>query len=122
MAVTNPKGRAYFQKLFSKPDGLTPQTIREIQARKETQDGREDEVVEPISRVKASLDTGDADNAIVEPPKKNRKRDRSSRWSHSSPHHHRHGADNFSQPLSETIFGASRRFSEFVHTNLDGPS
>ena len=75
--------------------------------------------MEPISQFEAILDT---DDVVVEPLKKSRKRDKSSRWSHSSPRRHHHGARSSSQPLPESIFGASRRFSEFVHTNLDGPS
>jgi len=118
MAAINPKGRAYFSNLFSRTGGsTTPKPGREVQPEREV------EVVEPISRVEVTIiETDDVGNVVVEPHKKSIKGDRSSRWSHSSPRRHHHAVGSSSQPLSETIFVASTRFSRFVHTNLDGPS
>jgi len=106
MAATNPKGQAYFQRLLNKPGSSAPQPRKEAK------------VVESISRVEAILDNTNV--VVVEPPKKSRKRDKGSRRSHFSLRRHRHGVGNSSQPLIESLFGASTRFSNFVHTNLDG--
>ena len=71
IVATNPKGRVYFQKLFSKLGGSTPQVVvgSTPQARREV------EVVESIPRVEAILDVGDV---VVEPLKKSRENDKSS--------------------------------------------
>lgn len=74
--------KACFQKLHNKPGSSTPQSRREA------------EVVEPISRVEAIPDN--TKTIIVEAPKKSRKRDKSSRRSHSLPRRHRHGVGSSS--------------------------
>jgi len=107
MVATNPKGRPHFQKLLNKPGDCTPPTRREV------------EVVGPISRVEVIIILP---TLLLNLLRKVGKKDKGSRQSHSSPRRHRHGVGNSSQPLLESIFGASSRLSDFVHTNLDGPS
>ncbi|KAK7342430.1 hypothetical protein VNO80_25382 [Phaseolus coccineus] len=57
----------------------------------------------------------------AEPQKKSKKRERSGQGFHSPPRCHRHGVGGSSQPLSESLFGPSMRFSEYVSFNLSGP-
>jgi len=110
MAATNPKGHAYFSKLFNQFGGSTPRPEREIQQ-------VEVEIVEPTSRIEVE----DAVNVEAGPSKKTRKRDKGNRRSHSSKKHY-HGLGSSSQSLLETIFASSTRFSDFVHSNLDSSS
>ena len=79
------------------------------------------EVVEPISWVEAVIEPDNNEN-VVGPSKKNRKRDRSTRRSHSSSKCHRHAIGSSSQPLPDSIFAAITQFLEFIQTNLDGTS
>jgi len=104
MAFVHPKGKAYFQKLMNRLSGSTPEPRAKV------------EVVTPITRVNPIPAT-----THLEPQKKSRKRDKSGRHSHSSPRRHRHGADDSSQPLSESLFGPSMRLLESVSFNLSGP-
>jgi len=75
------------------------------------------EIIEPISRVEAIELVND--EHVVGPLKKNNKRDRSARRSHSSSRRHSHIQGSSSQSLPNSIFAATTRFSEFIQTNLD---
>ena len=78
------------------------------------------EVVESISRIEAVEPLND--DHIVGPSKKNKKRDRSCRRSHSSSWRHCHAQGSPSQPLPDSIFVATTRFSKFIQTTVDEPS
>jgi len=99
----------------SKVGGLTPRPENEANHEVEV------EVIEPISRVEDVVES-DNNEYVVKPSKKNRKRDRSTRRSHSSFKRHRHTIGSSSQPLPDSIFAATTRFSEYMQTNLVGTS
>ena len=98
MASTNPKARSYFSKLLNKVGDVTPRRENVVNPVVEV------EVVEPVARVEAIEPTNNAD--VVGPSKKSKKRDRSSKRSHSSSRRHRHVENVSTEPLSETIFSA----------------
>ena len=78
------------------------------------------EIVEPISRVEAIELRND--EHVDGSSKKNKKRDWSTKRSHSSSRRHRHIQGSYSQSLLDSIFDATTRFSEFIQTNLDESS
>jgi len=73
MAATNPKARSYFTKLLSKAGDVTP---------------RHELVVDPVLEVEVVEPMNE--DRVVGPLKKNKKRDRGCKRSHSSSRHHRH--------------------------------
>jgi len=97
MATTNPKRQAYFSKIFSKAVDSTPQPEREVQHEIEVK------VVKPISRVEAAIEMGNTENADIGPSKKSKKRDKSSRRSHSSSRRHCHVVDISSRVLPDNF-------------------
>jgi len=78
------------------------------------------EVVEPVSRLEAVEPLND--DHIVGPSKINMKRDRSCRRSHSSSRRHCHIQGSSSQPLIDSIFAATTKFSKFIQTTVDESS
>jgi len=82
MAATNPRAQSYFSKLISKTGHVTPRPEPVVEHAVEV------EVVEPISRVEAIEPLND--DRTAGPSKKNKKRDRSGKRSHSSSRRHRH--------------------------------
>jgi len=82
MAATNLRARSYFSKLLNKAGDVTPRP-------EPIADHAEGvEMVEPISRVEAIEPIND--DHIAGPSKKNKKRARSGKRSHSSSRRHRH--------------------------------
>jgi len=112
MTATNPKARSYFSKLLSKASDATPQHEPVVD---HTLEGEE-----PISRVEAIEPLND--ERVAGPLKKNKKRDRGCKRSHSSSRRHRHAEEGSSQSLPESIFAATTKFSKFVHTFVNESS
>jgi len=110
MAATNSKARSYFSKLLSKTGDVTPRRENVVNPLVEV------ETIEPLSRVEATEPVND-DHAVG-PSKKSKKRDRSSKRFHSSSRRHRHAEGGSSEPLSESIFGASTKYAKFVQTSF----
>ena len=111
MTTTNPKARSYFSKIVSKNGGLTPRPEKEVNHEVEV------EVLESISRVEAVVEPDNNEN-IVGPSKKNRKRDRSTRRSHSSSRCHRHAIESSSQPLPDSILLPQLNFQNLFELTL----
>jgi len=114
MASTNPKAQSYFTRLFNKAGDVTPRRENVVNPVVEV------ETIEPISRVEAAEPTNDAH--VVGPSKKSKKRDRSSKRSHSSSQRHRHAEGGSIEPLPETIFGYSTEYVKFVQTSFSESS
>jgi len=114
MANTNPKARSYFTKLLNKVGDVTPRHENVVNPVVEM------EIVERVSRVEVVESTNDAH--VVGPSKKSKKRDRSSKRSHSSSRRHCHVEGGSTEPLSETIFGASTKYAKFVQTSFSESS
>jgi len=62
------------------------------------------------------------DDRAVGPSKKNKKRDRGCKRSHSSSRRHRHAEGGSSQSLPESIFAATTKFSKFIQTSVNESS
>lgn len=78
------------------------------------------ETIEPVPHVEAVEPTNDAH--VAGPSKKSNKRDKSSKRSHSSSRRHRHAEGGSTEPLPETIFGASTKYAKFVQTSFSESS
>jgi len=110
MTATNPKGRSYFTKLLNKAGDVTPRRKNVVNPVVEVG------IVEPLSRIEAVEPAKDDHDAG--PSKKSKKHARSSKKSHSSSRHHRHCEGGSTEPLPESIFGASTKYAKFVQTSF----
>jgi len=114
MVSTNPKARSYFIRLLNKAGDVTPRRENVVNPVVEV------ETVEPVSRVEAAKPTKYAH--LASPSKKSKKRDRSSKRSHSSSRRHHHAEGGSNEPLPEAIFGASTKYANFVQTSFSESS
>jgi len=110
MAAIDPKGRSYFTKLLNRTGDVTPRRKNVINPVLEL------EAAEPFSRTEVPETV--KDDHVTGPSKKSKKRGRSSKKSHSSSRRHRHCEDVSTEPLPESIFGASMKYAKFVQTSF----